>query len=282
MLYWDYNASAPLRPEVADFLANRLRHTPAANPSSAHRAGREARARLYTARLRVATRLGCEPRELCFTASGSEGAALAIKGAFLGREDVSRTGVVLSRLEHRAVRSAAAQLQAHGARVREVAPGSDGRVRAEEVLAALGSNVAVCSLMWANNETGVLQPVVEVARACRERGILFHTDAVQAMGKVPVSPHKVDVDLLSFSAHKFGGPPGVGVLFVRHGVTLQPLVPGTQEGAFVAAPKICRTSRRWRWRLSLPARNWRWVRPGLRLCATASSARCSNRSPASG
>ncbi|HLL52500.1 MAG TPA: cysteine desulfurase family protein, partial [Myxococcaceae bacterium] len=229
MIYWDHNASAPLRPQVAELLSEAFRAGGWGNASSVHRAGRDTRSRLDAARAKVARRLGCEPKEVCFTGSGSEGAALAIKGAFASRRDRSRSKVVTSSVEHPSVLSAVAQLEAQGARVARVPPGADGRVRAEDVLAALGDEVALCSLMWANNETGVLQPAAEVARACRQRGILFHTDAVQAVGKVPATLRDVDADLLSFSAHKLGGPPGVGALVIRRGVDVQALVPGHQE-----------------------------------------------------
>jgi cysteine desulfurase len=177
----------------------------------------------------VARVLGCEPREVVFTASGTESDALAIKGSWLARPEPRRTRVVTSAVEHPAVLFAARQLTALGARVTEVVPGTDGQVSAETVIEALGPDVALCSLMWANNETGVLQPVAEVARACRAAGILFHTDAVQAAGKVEVSLRHVDADLLSLSGHKFGGPPGVGVLVVRRGVKLEALSAGHQE-----------------------------------------------------
>jgi cysteine desulfurase len=231
VIYWDHNAATPLRPEVAEALARALAPgLPAQNPSSTHRQGRAARARLDAARGRVAQALGCQPRELCFTASGSESVALALKGAFLARADTSRRRVVTSAIEHPALLSALAQLQPLGAQVVHVAPGPEGRVDAQQLVAALGADTALCSLMWANNETGVLQPAREVAQACRERGIPFHTDAVQAAGKVPLSFREVDADLLSLSAHKFGGPAGVGLLVVRGGLPLQPLTPGHQEG----------------------------------------------------
>jgi cysteine desulfurase len=137
---------------------------------------------------------------------------------------------VTSSIEHRALLAALVQLEPLGAQVVRVAPGADGRVSAERLQEALGPDTALCSLMWANNETGVLQPARELARACRERGIPFHTDAVQAAGKVPLSFREVDADLLSLSAHKFGGPAGVGALVVRGGLPLQPLTPGHQEG----------------------------------------------------
>ncbi len=230
MVYLDHNASTPLAPEVAEALARALGTTLPTNPSSVHATGRAARARLDTARARVARLLGCEPREVVFTASGTEADALAIKGSWLARPEPHRTRVVTSSVEHPAVLFAAQQLKALGATVTEVPPAPDGQVPAEALVAQLGPDVALCSLMWANNETGVLQPVAEVARAARAAGILFHTDAVQAVGKVDVSLRHVDADLLSLSAHKFGGPAGVGVLVVRRGVKLEALSAGHQEG----------------------------------------------------
>lgn len=229
MVYLDHNASTPLRPEVADALARAFSSCAPANPSSVHAAGRAARTRLDGARARVARALGCEPREVVFTASGTEADALAVKGSWLARPEPRRTRVVTSSVEHPAILFAARQLKALGAEVTEVPPAADGHVPAEAMAAQLGPDVALCSLMWANNETGVLQPVAEVARACRAAGILFHTDAVQAVGKVDVSLRQVDADLLSLSAHKFGGPPGTGVLVVRRGVKLDALSAGHQE-----------------------------------------------------
>ena len=229
MVYLDHNASTPLAPQVAECLGRAFAASTPANPSSVHAVGRAARARLDGARARVARVLGCEPREVVFTASGTEADALAVKGSWLARPDTRRTRVVTSSVEHPAVLFAAQQLRALGALVTEVAPGADGAVPAEAIAAHFGPDVALCSLMWANNETGVLQPVAQVARAARAAGILFHSDAVQAAGKVEVSLRHVDADLLSLSAHKFGGPPGVGVLIVRRGVKLEALSPGHQE-----------------------------------------------------
>ncbi|HZN93932.1 MAG TPA: aminotransferase class V-fold PLP-dependent enzyme, partial [Myxococcales bacterium] len=228
MIYWDHNASAPLRPEVAALMERRLQEAEPGNASSVHGAGRRARARLDAARAQVAAALGCEPKEVCFTASGSEADALAVKGAAAAarRKTPGRTRVVVSAVEHPALLGAVKQLQAAGAEVVEVRPGADGRVDAGAMLEAVDERTALCSLMWANNETGVLQPVAEVARECRRRGVRFHTDAVQAAGKVPVRLGEVDADLLSLSAHKLGGPTGAGALIVRRGVDLEALVPG--------------------------------------------------------
>ncbi|WP_342381390.1 cysteine desulfurase [Myxococcus stipitatus] len=229
MIYWDYNAAAPVRPEVASLLARAFSQGGHGNASSVHAAGREARARLDAARARVARVLGCEPKEICFTSSGSEADALALVGAWNARASPERRKLVTTAVEHPALLGAAAQLEREGAQVVRVAPGPDGRVRTDDMLAALTPDTALCSLMWANNETGVVQPAAEVARACRQRGVLFHTDAVQAAGKVQLSLREVDADLLSLSAHKFGGPSGAGVLVVRKGVDVRALVPGHQE-----------------------------------------------------
>jgi cysteine desulfurase len=239
MVYFDYNASTPLRPEVAAALAAAWRSGEPSNPSSVHGAGRAARARLDAARLRVARVLGCEPQEVVFTGSGTEADALAVKGSWLARAEPRRTRVVTSSIEHPAVLYAARQLKALGAEVTEVPPGPGGEVPAEALCAALGPEVALVSLMWANNETGVLQPVAEVARAAQAAGVLFHTDAVQAAGKVDVSLRAVPADLLSLSGHKVGGPPGIGALLVRRGVKLEALSPGHQEaGRRAGTPSV--------------------------------------------
>lgn len=229
MIYWDHNAAAPVRPEVAALLARAYAGGGWGNASSIHRSGREARGRLDAARARVARVLGCEPKEVCFTGSGSESDALALKGAWLAREETRRRRVVTSAIEHPAILAAVKQLEAQGAEVVRVRPERDGRVALEAMLEALTPETVLCSLMWANNETGVVQPVAELSRACRQRGILFHTDAVQAAGKLPTHLREVDADLLTLSAHKFGGPAGAGVLVVRRGVAVEALTPGHQE-----------------------------------------------------
>jgi cysteine desulfurase len=229
VINWDHNATTPLRPEVAELLVRRIREGAGGNASSIHASGRAARRVLEDARAQVAHVLGAEPKEITFTGSGTEAAALCLKGAWFARRDATRTRVVVSAVEHPAVLKAAAQLERHGATVTRVPPEPDGRVDASRMAEALGPDVAVCSLMWANNETGVLQPVRELAAACRRSGVPFHVDAVQAVGKVRVNLREVNADLLTFSAHKFGGPPGVGVAVVRRGVTLEALAPGHQE-----------------------------------------------------
>lgn len=229
MISLDANAGAPLRPEVARHLARAFEET-AGNPSSVHQLGRQARKRLDAARDAVARILGASsPREVIFTGSGSEAAALAIIGGWMARSEPRKTGLVVSSIEHPAVLLAARRVASLGGTVTFVPPEPNGRVSEAALLAALTADVALCSLMWVNNETGVIQPVEAISRACTERGIVFHTDAVQAIGRVPATLREVPADLLSFSAHKLGGPAGVGALLNRRQVDVAALVPGHQE-----------------------------------------------------
>jgi len=229
VIYLDFNAGAPLLPSVAAHLGRAFSET-AGNPSSVHRVGRAARKRLDAAREAIASAFGAaSPREIVFTGSGSEAAALAIIGAFVARRRPERTALVTSTIEHPCVIGAARRVEQLGGRVVWIAPDARGVVPAQAMIDALTDEVALCSLMWVNNETGVVQPVEAVSRACVERGVVFHTDAVQAVGKVPATLREAPADLLSFSAHKLGGPAGVGVLISRRQVDVAALVPGHQE-----------------------------------------------------
>lgn len=228
MIYADHNATAPLLPEVKRLLREGADRPPG-NPSSVHGAGRQARRTLEAARETVARQLGAAVKEVTFTGSGSEAAALAIKGAFFARKDPSRTRIVISSLEHPCVAESAAQLKRHGAQVVRIGALPDGRVNLEAFLAALDHQTAVASLMAVNNETGVLQPIEDVGRAAHAKGIVFHTDAVQAIGRVPISLLSSQADLLSISGHKFGAPQGIGALLSVQNQNLESLAAGHQE-----------------------------------------------------
>jgi cysteine desulfurase len=220
-LYLDHAATTPVRPEVQaamePFLTERF-----GNPSSAHGPGRAARAALEDARERVAAAIGAEPAEIVFTGGGTEADNLAV----LGRWRTTGEGVAVSAIEHSAVRRSAAAAAREGARVATLAVDEAARVDLDALYEALQEPLSVVSVMWANNEVGTIQPVAELAARCRDRGVAFHTDAVQAVAHVPVSVRDVPVDMLSMSAHKFGGPKGMGALYVRSGTELTPLIQG--------------------------------------------------------
>lgn len=225
MVYLDYAATTPVDPEVLE--AMREVEGVFGNPSSVHRFGQEARRVLEGARERVAALLGVRPREVVFTASGSEADALAVLGVALAR---GRGHVVSTAVEHAALLGALRLLERLGFAVTYLKPDPQGMVYPEHVAEALRPDTFLVSVMAANNELGNLYPVRAMAEVAHAHGALFHTDAVQAIGQVPFRVDEVGADLVSLSAHKFYGPKGIGALLVRHGVELFPLVPGKQEG----------------------------------------------------
>ncbi len=218
----DYNATTPIREEVLDVMAKVAREC-YGNPSSAHVLGRISKACIEDARRKVAASIGANPEEICFTAGGSDSDNLAIKGLAAGRTD----GHVISTcIEHSAVRKSCDYLRGEGFDVTCLPVSRSGIVDPQSIADAIREDTFLVTVMWANNEAGQIQPVREIARITRERGVAFHTDAVQAFGKIPVSVRDVPVDLLSISGHKFYGPKGIGALYVCNGLELKPLIHG--------------------------------------------------------
>ncbi len=229
-IYLDNNATTRPADEVVDAMTRVLREQ-WANPSSVHRSGQSVRREIELARSAVGELIGSQERELVFTSGGTESVNLAIRGA-LGAQP-NRRVLVTSRLEHSAVRELAESLASLGVEVLWLGNDEHGRVDVDALRSLLGersAEIGLVSIMWVNNETGVIQPVETIGAVCREFGVRFHTDATQAVGKTAVDVASLPVDLLSFAAHKFHGPQGTGVLYVRRGVRLQAqVIGGAQE-----------------------------------------------------
>ncbi|HEY0238799.1 MAG TPA: cysteine desulfurase family protein [Friedmanniella sp.] len=217
--YLDHAATTPMRAEAVAAVTAELTRT--GNPSSVHASGRAARRVVEDARDLIAERLGAEPAEVVFTGGGTEADNLAVKGAYWARRDAERRDVLVSAIEHHAVGDAALWLaQTQGAQVTLLDVEATGCLDLRAYLEALSPWTAVVSVMWANNEVGTVQPVAEVAAAARSAGAVVHSDAVQAVGHVPVDFATSGLDLLSLTAHKLGGPVGIGALLARRSTAL--------------------------------------------------------------
>ena len=228
-IYLDHAATTPVREEV--FEAMKPFYGPRfGNPSSTHRWGREARAALDEARERVGRCLGARPDEICFTSGGTEADNLAILGAWRALKAKGRTAVVTTPIEHKAILGAVHQTTEEGAEERLLAMTPDGVIDPASFNKLVDEQVAVCSMMWVNNEIGSIQPIPQLAAKAKGRGAMVHTDAVQAFGKVPIDAQTQQFDFLTISGHKFGAPKGIGALFIRRGTHIEPLMHGgTQD-----------------------------------------------------
>ena len=239
-IYLDYNATTPVDPQVLEAMLPFLRGE-FGNPSSAYALGHRAHAAVEQARAEVAALIGAAPEEIVFTGGATEATNIAIRGAAALRQ--GRTAIVTSTIEHPATDACCNLLQRQGHTIHRVPVDSNGIVATERLAAAIDDRTALVTVIHAQNEIGTLQPVAEIARAAKARGVLVHTDAAQSVGKIPVDVNELGVDLLTIAGHKLYAPKGVGALFIRRGISLPPLIvgagqehgvrPGTENVAFI-------------------------------------------------
>ncbi|HJP14154.1 MAG TPA: cysteine desulfurase family protein, partial [Nitrospinota bacterium] len=223
-VYMDNNATTPVRPEVAEVI-NRYLGPAFGNPNSIHRFGRKARSAVEVAREHAANLIGAlSLEEIIFTSGGTESDNWALRGA------VSAAGggghIVTSAIEHSAILDTCEVLEKSGVEITYISPDRKGFVSAGEVAAAIRPDTRIVSIMWANNEVGTVQPIENIGALCRDKGILFHTDAVQGIGKLSIDVNLACVDLLSASGHKINASKGVGFLYIRNGIYIDPIITG--------------------------------------------------------
>jgi cysteine desulfurase len=224
-IYLDYNATTPIAPSVVEamqpFFAQHF-----GNPSSTHSLGRATQQAIEDARAEVAELLGAWPDEIVFTSGGSESNNLALKGTLLRDADFGRNHLIISAIEHPAIAQPAEYLRKLGCQVSVCPCDAHGVVLASDVAALIQTNTALVSIMHANNEVGTVQPIREISNLCRQHGVPLHTDAAQSTGKITTHVNELGVDLLTVAGHKLYAPKGIGVLYIRRGVKLEPLIHG--------------------------------------------------------
>ena len=224
MSYMDHSATSPVDPEVLEAMLPYFKES-FGNASTLYSLGREARTAMEKARKQVASLIGARAEEVYFTSGGTESDNLAIKGT-ISRLKGKGNHIITSAIEHPAVEETCKYLEKNGYTVTYLPVGEDGIVKMEDLKESTREDTILITIMHANNEIGTIQPIKEIGALAREKGILFHTDAVQSVGKIPVNVEDMNVDLLSISAHKLHGPKGVGALYIRKGVRIDPLFHG--------------------------------------------------------
>lgn len=224
MIYLDYNATTPIDPQVAQAMLPYIQEH-FGNPSSSHALGQTTKLAVEKAREQVATLLGCSSDEILFTSGGSESNNMAIKGtAYTLRYKGDH--IITSSIEHPAVLNPCKHLEEQGYRISYLPVNEDGIVQVEELERMITAHTVLVSVMLANNETGTIQPLEEISRICRKHQVLLHTDASQAIGKIPVLVNELGVDFLTIAGHKLYAPKGIGALYIRKNVTIEPLIHG--------------------------------------------------------
>ena len=224
-VYADNAATTRIAPQVLDAMLPYLKEE-YGNPSTLYKLGREAKIAIEKAREQVAQVIGAKAEEIFFTGSGTEADNMALKGVLYGPAGKGKKHLITTKIEHHAVLHTAMALEKEGFQVTFLSVDKNGRVDLEELKQAITPDTALVSIMAANNEVGTIQPIEEIGKICREKGVLFHTDGVQAFGHMPLDVNKMNIDILSLSAHKINGPKGSGALYIRRGLGLRPVIEG--------------------------------------------------------
>lgn len=224
-VYADNAATTRIAPQVLDAMLPYLKEE-YGNSSTLYKLGREAKIAIEKAREQVAQVIGAKAEEIFFTGSGTEADNMALKGVLYGPAGKGKKHLITTKIEHHAILYTAMALEKEGFQVTFLDVDKNGRVDLEELKQAITPDTALVSIMAANNEVGTIQPIEEIGKICREKGVLFHTDAVQAFGHMPLDVNKMNIDLLSLSAHKINGPKGSGALYIRRGLGLRPVIEG--------------------------------------------------------